>query len=528
MPYNPLAAVLASGCFPEEVQLIVEQVALQQKNLRSHLAQSPYLTESTWWKLYTANPLPPLHTARGLISRPLTPAQVEHIATVEKRSSLMTELMARYPISPAAQQRLTHGHGLSQCSMEQLFAAPWATPDAKRGVAYKMLGLAMLTWLATATTDECPLDEALHLVKTYPQWGKPQHGSTSHRKSLIHDILEHRPELLSGAAELGTTVNSHSVWPVAAASSRHIGPEVINQLLVKNTVRPIARYQNGRQDEPRNINTMTLLCALIENPAVSTEQAKIAIESASVLPGQALYLSSGLRRALRVRKRIDTIVGNVGKKSALAPSADSITDNAIRVDWESVSDPAVIKLLVGIRGNVLDQYHTAALSRNPNLDAVSAERIATRLSARNFYYVRSPFLTTARAAFIANYPLVAAPYADSWRGPWKRQYPNYETTVSPIPAYLGSYAKGASFHQRTQNQLVIAPNTSPPDSYSLPLGTIPGVTWDMRDQVYTGIAVYMAKRLGHNQDAWTLALALADQFVSSDLDSLIDSCLKLT
>jgi hypothetical protein len=42
-----------------------------------------------------------------------------------------------------------------------------------------------------------------------------------------------------------------------------------------------------------------------------------------------------------------------------------------------------------------------------------------------------------------------------------------------------------------------------------------------------GIARYMASRLGNNHAAWSMLFGIAAAFEQSDLDSLLDACLRL-
>jgi hypothetical protein len=365
-------------------------------------------------------------------------------------------------------------------------------------VAYNYWGLATLRWLATASDTELPLEEAAGLVRNWATWSatcKGHHGTTDR---AIFDVLEHRPALLAAAA----TLPPGSLWAQAAANSRHLTDPAAEQLLAVACSVSIDNTYRALQP------VIEVLTGLIANPAVTTAVADLATAQANLLVTRVPTFATKLRRATNIRKRVSRLTAKVGGRSLTAPKPESVRDGALCVNWSTTADLSVLKLLVGLRGNLLDVYNSAALAANPHLGE-QAYRIAKRLQDWHYVTSKSPTVVTSREAFKANYPELSAQIELSARRYWQPSHRDNQATVGVAPLYVEEYVR-------------------PGGGYAFPLIKINSWQWKERAEALTAVAEHLANRLGDNQAAWSLVFALADQFTKDDIDMLVDACLKLT
>jgi hypothetical protein len=434
----------------------------------------------------------------------------------ETRSTVLNPIMARYGISPQAQARLASGKALGTKTAETLLAAPWATASAKRSVAYKLQGQAMLRWLAGSTPRSCSRSEAASLIASYPTWGFVNAGPLRVHRYVISELLEHRPDLLPAAAALDPR------WPFAqaVADSRLLTDQATQELLLATITAYVktAAYVDER-------TCLSELAGLIANPVVTADVAQRATTLATEVDIRRSWTkSTELSRAVRIRKRLNRLATKAGSRSAGAARPESFKDGALVDPYATTSDQVVIGFLAGVRGGVHDVYNTAALASNPHLEDYYAEKVGRRFLRLRYLTGGKAELLAAQAIFSANYPYVAAQLDLEKKGVYDHHRPWHYPKPPNQAFYLTEIANQGSRRASWAG-------TFPKAGYPVPVKRITGAAlvtdYRTRQAAMNGIARYMASRLGNNHAAWSMLFGIAAAFEQSDLDSLLDACLRL-
>ena len=512
MPTPILGPVVAHAAWPESVIAQVEAACLSRSELHDALARNPFITEATWLALYTAKPLPSARRAEQLVCRPLSDVQAAWAASIETRSSVMECVLDCHQVDQSVLDRLARGQALSQSTAAHVARADWVNADTKEAVARKASGLALLRWFASAGSTQCDQAAGEELISTWDDWWDERLSLNG----LVRLLGERRPELHEAAIARGpgfamfrpVLTSRHLSKPKLAKSAiAQIRAQVAvaDAVIAKPTSGPVTypeRVAANRAE--RQLNDLASdLIRLVDNPVVAPELATEAYE----VFGAVSYNVSCRAVEQAYRRRCSTTLG-----------AHDPMDRAITTPYEQVSDPKELAYLVrSLHGSGPSDPRLLALAANPHLGAWACE-IANRLRGGVVGSDAMPDWVTAVEVFGANYPEVPVGITRTSTSMSTR----FAAMPRPTPTYLVADPKygGKVTLAKDRPDSV---ETMPP-RYPLSLRLIDQLSWND----LSGVAHYLAKRLGNSPAAWQALFGLADDLAANDLDTLCDTVCALT
>ena len=507
MPTPVFGSVVAQAAWPKEVAALAEAAALTRRELFDNLADNRFISNETWYALYTAKPLPPVERAVQLVNRPLSDEQVEWVCSVETRATVMRLILAYHEVSTVALSRLACGKGLSQVTARQLIEADWVTSTIKEQVARKAGGNALVRWLGSSDLAQCSTANGEAIISDTVLWGKSK--VVSHQ--LMRILVDRRPDLYRSIIKVGM---GHPLFRLVLGSRHLTDPKLAESAtaqILNIAYQCVAVNRSAKPDDGTNLEHMRrkdaarrLLRAcerftaeLIANTAVAPALAKAAYEQFTTQTRRFGRVAD----AYAARQQVH--------EGGYDPMAHAIVES-----YDSISDPVVLAYVVDRmvtrRGLAL-----ADLARNPHLGK-HAETVAMWLG-RSLYWDLTPNEADGvLAVFQANYPEqeIELAYGRSRTTSWE--------TTPEVPKAL--YVTGDLSSTRWMRTNEEPPAKVMPKRYPLALSLINALS----AEAYCGIAAYIAKRLGQNATAWQTFFALADELASSDLDTLCDTALTLS
>jgi hypothetical protein len=514
-----LESLIAAAHFPADVFPSVEKAALGNPRYHDALARSHQLSQAAWLSLYPVKPLPPIERAEYLADRPLTTTQHNHIAANETRARIIQSVAERYGLSPQAQERLATGKGLSAATASILLHAPWATPEARRAVAIKQGGLSLLEWAATSTPQELPDAELIELLSQYHDWQPTQAKSSVVKAVAEETLIETRPHLIPVFIAAGVETSLCQ----RLATSRHLTNPDHGHLLIDQ----VKSYVVGPPlpNVERQRTATAILADLIGNPVVSHTVAQKASELAELRRLTRYTGAATIGRATSTRKDLDHVIAarrdHIAADSGVTPQDlvdydNHIADGAIVVPFENITD----QFLQGIAFNRITfdpagTYALAALAKNPHLGQHAKQLVVYLNRWASVAYAES-ILAPATKTFRNNYPHLNSSHP-SPKLVAELLRPNIAKAQPPTPYFLPRYASP---------QPHALPTGTTPDRYEYPLVLMSD--YFNNDPALTGVAYFLSDNVGSNPSAWTTLLGIADSFVDSDAQSLVDTVVALT
>lgn len=301
------------------------------------LRQNPYLPEPIWIQLYEKGI--DSHAASTMIDSALSEAQIDHVIAVEKRASLLVQLLggheaARTPDRLVAIAAKCGSQKLAETLLDAgLDEAHWHLIEAKFDPATKLAHACFNDDL-----DDAALVEMLSTIDTW--WGKSRRYQV--RKLALDYVLNTRPQLVAQLAVTPVPAGLTS----ALAQSRHLLDEDQQWAVVHATA--------TNREPARHCDKFTAF-ALINNPVCHAT-------------------------VVREFERHDDY--------EVVDAALRITDNGnrpIETPFEEVTDP--MQLMRLIRRCMPNQYKPVgrpwdllALANNPAVTGETADKIASTLA----------------------------------------------------------------------------------------------------------------------------------------------------
>jgi hypothetical protein len=423
----------------------------------------------------------------------------------------MQLLMTYHELDADGQERLASGKGLSQVTARRLIDAEWATDYAKERAARKAGGNALLRWLGNSDLAQCSTEDGSRLMSDWHSWATGKIIPLRLKRTLIDKRPDLHPAIIAGGPR-------HGLFALTLASRHFSDQALVEQAIAQ--IRAVAAHCKATCDvaqragpvpnptsaaRVRTAERLMLKCErmtadLVANPAVSPELATAAVE----------MIATHTRRSL----------GNVAKLALLqrckplSGGYDRMA-GALVEPYDQISDEATIGYLLDGLKTYNDGLALADLARNPHLGK-HAGALAKRLGSGLYWDLSAREAHEVIVTFEANWPgcrverLFDPPIAHA--GP--------ETHPVPIASYLVGDLSADRYRKPQRGNPVV----TMPAHYPVALSLIGLVSREVR----SGVALYVAKRLGTNAMAWVTFFALADELATSDLDTLCDTALALS
>jgi hypothetical protein len=507
MAITVFAGVVEYSTWPPLAKACAERAALSRPELLDALARNPFISEETWFALYTAKPLPPAARASCLVRRPLSQAQIDWVTSVESRSTVFEDILKYYEINSTGQQRLASGKGLSQTTARCLIDADWVSDEVRETAARRAKGVALLRWLIRVPVEQCSTTEGAKLVLAFNSWI----GKTIPRRMAM-ELVDRRPDLIPAIIAYGP---GHFLYGTALASRRFTSDALATVAIAgianraKAAKAKLIAAQAGVESTDRgNVRRFDMLLVhyenqmanLIENPAVSPERAHQAKDAVAEFT-----VNTSGNSAERAWYR----------RSKDQPGGYDAMSGALREPYETISDPTVLRYLLSKLALQNNGLALASLGVNPNLGKL-ADEVANRLRFGLGWDLSSTERSAVISRFCELYPHLGDQFLGGVVMPKQHDWP---VPAAPDPMYVTEV-------QRQGEPMIVPGHASAtmPKRYRLSLkllGALPR-------EAYCGVGAYVAHRLGDNATAWQTLFALADELQTGDLDTLIDTALALS
>lgn len=356
MAPQTLSKLLASRTpiIDEDIQRVIVGIP----GMAELLAQNEYtpLADDVWFQLYTVKPKPTADVAEGLVNRPLTPAQIDHVIANEARTRALTALVYHHPLTVTQQETLAASKAFKTKVAEALGEAPWCEPGLARRCAEAAGGKMFLEWLAHSPLDVISDAEVIDWLDRFDDWAPRR---SKERRALLLTIMHRRPAVIGPAVRTG---NDDLI--LVAAGCRHLTDTETQWLAAGFTA----------DHEPPDFASMNDVTgfkyrwmALGNNPVCNLDLVQAMIDAAAT--------SSGMVEA---RTSLQSRMKRAGDRPQ------------VTVPYEQVDDPTVIDWLVsrslpftstyGDSHRPARAWDLAALAQNPHMEGDHPFRVHQALN----------------------------------------------------------------------------------------------------------------------------------------------------
>lgn len=390
-------------------------VALALPKLRLTAVNNPALTSEQWHGLYTAKRKPAVPLARALVSRRLTPEQLDHVLAVEQRPSILAVALKENAPTRSQLHALLDNPGVSPALLDAVLTKhpsvidlDWLRRADRMNLGNSSIRLAHYLHAGDTVTD----DEIADALLTYSAWG------AEWDTERLQTLFATRPGVLRGAVR-----SDEPKVRTAAAGCRHLtDPDLQRQCAYLDT-------DEGRSPDLASIQWIEkrefVWVALVNNPACDLA----VVEACDPLLKRSLDTSKANHAANRLRYHPHQLTGS----------------------FEDEADPTVIGWLIKRtmpteskpRGRELDLH---ALLTNQHLSEGDVWAIMQKM--RPFLYAElDPATREVLDSLMRRYPKVAVDCgfnAQEWLESFRPGESSYYTEPAPRDVTAEHLAEAAS------------------------------------------------------------------------------------